>query len=119
MRPDPATSAGSSLSYELRMTAPEDPLYHHCLQSRCRSSILMIFLLLTACYPQTGRAPIDDAPNLLRSAHAACLRQDRLGARTLSERLLARHPDEPEAAQAKTYLDDAQRCEALQEFTNP
>ena len=36
-----------------------------------------------------------------------------------AERLLARHPDEPEAAQAKTYLDDVQRCEALQEFTTP
>ena len=79
----------------------------------------MIFLCMTACYPQLGRAPIDDAPNLLRSAHAACQRQDRVGARTLSERLLARHPDEPEAALARRYLDDAQRCETLQEFTNP
>lgn len=100
------------------MTPPEDTSYLW-LQSGCRSIILTLTLAMTACYPQLGDVTPDDPQRLLSSAKAACLRQDTLGARTLSQQLVTQHPAAPQATHARAYLATPDRCDPLDQPAAP
>ena len=81
-----------------------------CWQLRWAAVTAAVASLAWGCYAHQGR-PYRPGPQvLLKDATLACARLDERAARTLLERVVARHPETEEASRARQALRRSRAC---------